>query len=90
MEKIHGLYDSDNVENGYEPPQATQRRTQKGPQEVALPKMIYETLIKMPETTSDILLLKRSSRFVDSGSRRQGSPRSRLIKSGAWWQRSAR
>ena len=61
MEKVHGLYDSDNVENGYEPPQATQRRTQKGPQEVALPKMIYETLIKMPETTSDILLLKRSS-----------------------------
>lgn len=65
MEKIHGLYDSDNVENGYEPPQLARRRSKVAPAEAILPKMIYETASQRLETTSsDVLLLKRSSTAV--------------------------
>ena len=65
MEKIHGLYDSDNTENGYEPPQSARRKYKVGPPEATLPKMIYETDIQRQETTSsDVLLLKRSSATV--------------------------
>ena len=65
MEKIHSLYDSDNAENGYEPPQLARRRSKVAPAEAILPKMIYETASQRPETTSsDVLLLKRSSAAV--------------------------
>ena len=69
MEKIHLLYDSDNVENGFQPPQLS--RKPKLVVEGALPKMIYEVVNEKREnTTSEVIRLKRNPTAVNMASGR--------------------